>query len=254
MKKSPAVVVDETDIAADVGCATLDHIPRPWRYVPDDGRTFSLQNPSLLPGDLFECRAKMSHMIVADRCYSDGNRIDDVGRVKPPAKSRLNHCHVDPFLCEISEGHGCCPLEEGAADLFDGGKHLARIEGESFAGDRCPIDSDPFVEMNQMRRGVEADMEAGSGEGRGDHGADGAFAVGSRHMNCREPPVGIAELRKEFGDRLKPQLDAERLEREELIEGFLELRVVVDRSSHGVVNLGKKPSRAKARDGRLYGA
>lgn len=250
MKKSPAVVIDEANIAADVGCATLDHVPRPRCYVPDDGRTPPLQNPSLLPGDLFECRAEMSHMIVTDRRYSNSDRIHDVGRVKPPAKPRLNHCHVDPLLCEISEGHGCCPFEEGAADLFDGGEHLARIEGESLEGDRYPINSDPFIEANQMRRGVEADMEAGSGESGGDHGADGTFAVGSRHMNCREFPVGIAELRKEFGDRLKPQLDAERLEREEAIEGLLEFRVVVDRALHGVVNLGKKPSRAKARDGR----
>ena len=88
---------------------------------------------------------------------------------------------------------------------------------EAIGGDGGAIDADALGGFGQVRGSEEAGAEAGSAEGRFDHGAGGAFAIGSGDMHEAEPVLRAAQGLEHGADALQAQfggldLVAERIE------------------------------------------
>jgi hypothetical protein len=65
---------------------------------------------------------------------------------------------------------------------------------------------DAFVDAVEVRRGVEADAEAGFAGDGGQGGGGGSFAVGAGDENGWELPLGVAERGAEDADFLRARI------------------------------------------------
>src|SRR5262249_48246288 len=68
---------------------------------------------------------------------------------------------------------------------------LLRQPGDFCCRNQLAIDLNPFAKGNQMRRRKQADVETSRPVDAFEHGAGGAFAIGSSHMNKAEPILGV---------------------------------------------------------------
>ncbi len=84
----------------------------------------------------------------------------------------------------------------------------ARIDGRA-------VDGDAFLDAIEVRRRVAAGAIAARAQAALDHRRDRPLAVGARDMNGGPAPVRPIERRQNRLDVVEPELDAERLEREE---------------------------------------
>ena len=69
-----------------------------------------------------------------------------------------------------------------------------------------PVDLNAFRGFDQVRRGKQAGANARRAQARLDHGAGGAFPVGSRHMHHTIRALRIAERVEHAANAVEPSL------------------------------------------------
>ncbi len=153
-----------------------------------------LDDAGLLVGDGGHRVAQVAFVLqrdIGDDAHLGGQQV---GGVQAAAHAGLDHGPVHAVLFEQMERHGGGELEEGR--LAVGFLNLADgpVGVDDFrVGHRASVDADAFVEMDQVRRGVKADGEAGRLQDAGQHGGHGPFAVGPGHMDGAVGVLGLPE-------------------------------------------------------------
>ena len=134
---------------------------------------------SLFPADLFDVVTQKFFMIQADAGDDRKIGIDNIERIKAPAKANFENRQIDVRLLESEEcdesGEFEVSQSNGAASGLNGRKAFAQLRiRHRFTGK-----PHPFVERLYMRRERRADGHALSTRERfGEHGR-GAFTVGA---------------------------------------------------------------------------
>src|SRR5581483_10071711 len=135
-----------------------------WTARPDDA--------CFLPGDLSDSVAE--ELLVVERDVGDDAdaRLDHVCRVETPTHTDLENSYVDLLTREMLEGHGGQHLEKAGMPwqfaLFDQAFGITANqlvqEREIIVADCFSVDSNPFIDPDQVRRGVQAGTQTGSAE------------------------------------------------------------------------------------------
>ena len=167
-----------------------------------------LDDGGLLRGDLGQGAAEDVDVIEAEAGDGAGGGGDDVGGVEAAAEADFDDAEVDFVSGEVVErerrerfeGGDAAPIRERheRINLGNGGSERFYALGEGGLGDGLAVDLDALADGVQVRRGVEADLEAGGLAGGGGHGADAALALGPRHVRRRIAQVGVAEAAQQF--------------------------------------------------------
>ena len=95
---------------------------------------------------------------------------------------------------------------------------VARHRFERRRIDRIEANHETLVKIDEMGGCVPGRADAVADERRVDHRRHGPLAVGASDMHRRKAPLGIAERGAEMCDVGEPELDAERLEREQPLD------------------------------------
>ena len=131
---------------------------------------------------------------------------EDVGAVQPAAQADLDHGDVHLLVGEPAESQPGGDLEEGESvevPLRQEAEHVfLRDQGPAVRADEF----DPLAEIHQVRGGVEADAQAGGGQGGGQHRADGTLAVGPGHVDGADLLRGMPQGGVEAPHRVQPGL------------------------------------------------
>ena len=147
-------------------------------------------------------------MVKPDRGHDGEVRSQDIGAVKPAAEACFHHGHIDPFIREPLESQARSDLKEREFLRFEigfpGRQEVIDIRFRDHP-DRGG-DLRPLAEIHQVRRGIDAGLQAGGGKGGGEHRSDGALAVGAGDMDGAESPLGMAERRTERLHTLQSRL------------------------------------------------
>ena len=89
-----------------------------------------------------------------------------------------------------------------------------------FPGDGDPIHLNPFREIDQVGRGIEANPVAGLAQNESQEGCRRALPVGAGNMNRPQPHMGIPQMFQEGGNIVQAQFDAKSLQPEKIAEGI----------------------------------
>jgi len=108
------------------------------------------------------------------------------------------------------KGHGRRKFEKGRFPI----PLVNRFNGfvgvnDPIIGNGLSVDTDPFIEMNEVGRGVLSDLMAGQLEDRCQGGGHRPFSVRAGHMDALESFLGIAKSRQNSPDGRQPQDNAE---------------------------------------------
>ena len=79
-------------------------------------------------------------------------------------------------------------------------------------------DDEPLGQIDKVWGDVSAGVHAGGDQRGVDHRGDGALAVRAGDVERRERPFGMPQRGAQPGDVVEPELDPERVEREEAVE------------------------------------
>src|SRR5258706_11899996 len=121
-------------------------------------------------------------------------RLDDVGRIEASSHTDFEDRDFDWNFGEMLEGNGGNHLEKaGMPWKFAFGDEIlsspfdAVVQaGEIIVSDGGAVHANPFVNADQMRRGVETDAISGHLQDGSEGGSRRAFAVGSRDQHRGE--------------------------------------------------------------------
>ncbi|MPM21906.1 hypothetical protein SDC9_68356 [bioreactor metagenome] len=149
-----------------------------------------------LSGDLF--KSVSQHLRVLQGDVGDHRRIrrvDDVGGIQASAQTHLQNHHVAVFLLEIQKRHGGNPLKfRGRVRHFLSNRlHLLRKPGQFVIGDIRTVHLHPLVDAEEMGGRIKSRGISGAGQNLGQHGADGAFSIRTRHMDEPQLLLGIVQ-------------------------------------------------------------
>src|SRR5581483_268333 len=147
------------------------------------------------------------------------DRIRNVRRVEPAAEADLEHRGAHLVLREREEREDGRHLEEGERDAGALGcaSHPLDALCDALARDLRAADADPFGEVHEVRRGVEARDDAGFAQDGVHHRRGGALPVRARDEHRRIALLRRADGGERRADALELQVPAERhLERVEV--------------------------------------
>ena len=116
------------------------------------------------------------------------------------------------FRLKMEKGH-CGQEFEIAHGLPNAPFHRFRAGYDFLAADHPAVDSDPFPEIDQIRRGVKPGPEPRRGQQRGRHRRHGAFAVGAGDQHGGAAVLGIAKPLQEGTDRIESETDSQGVQR-----------------------------------------
>ncbi len=146
---------------------------------------------------------------------------DGVGGVEPAAHA----CFEDDEVCfvfgEVEECYGEDDFKEGGRSIpvFDVFADAGDVAVEVCGGDHFAADADAFTDVDEVRGGEEACAVACNARDAFDHGAGGAFAVGSGDVDDGGFRIEDAKFLQEAGDAFQSEFDAEVLDAVEPVEG-----------------------------------
>ena len=179
------------------------------RLTPDDGGAAGLDDADLFGGDLFDGVAQPRHMVHVDGTDDGGIGIEHVGGVPAAAHADLHDGHIDRSVGEFPDGHGGKYFEEAHFRLpellhlhVDDGDQIAYLipcVDEVVVGKLLSVDGDAFVDMFQMRRGVQSRAHAVGAADRLDHARGGSLAVGAGDVDHAE---GLFRMPHDVEDHL----------------------------------------------------
>ena len=143
-------------------------------------------------------------MIEVDRGQHAHRRGADGGGVVAAAQPHLEHGHVHRLAREVVEGQRRRRLEHAGVQPRDERPERLHPVGERVLGDGRAVHADPLAEGDEVRRGVETDATALGPEDRGQHGGNGALAVGAADLRDGVRALGPAERVQQRLDSLEP--------------------------------------------------
>ena len=141
-------------------------------------------------------------MVQGDVGDDAGQRRDDVRRVQPSAEAGFPDDQVAFLFGEKFQRHDGDDFKKGRVMI--GGKLLEqrlnfRDQPDHFIfGNQLAVDLDPLAKRNQVRRGEQADAQAGRAINAFQHRAGRAFAVGAGDVDEAEFFLRIARERGEL--------------------------------------------------------
>ncbi len=192
---------------------------------PADDRDPGLDDARLFESDLRQRAAQVPFVVLGDGGDDRSEGPDDIGGVEPPAHPDLDDGDVDLALGELEKGQGGHDLEVRwmidelllGHQAVDHGLQPLEPLTEALRGDRPPVDADPLLDPDEVRRRVQSRPEPMGPQDPGQHGRDRALAVRPGHVDGQEPVLGIAEGETERRDVLEAELDAEVLQMAEVV-------------------------------------
>ena len=164
-------LICEVQSCSCVACTFFKHGVCLRVVPPDQGVGAFLEYSALFRGYLLAGAAQQGTMV---QPYAGHNRelgINDIGAVKSTSKSRFDYCHIHFPLRKPAEGQSGCDFEKGQMpDVFHIGlkKGLHIVFPHHFPSARQDNLS-PFAEIQQMRRGVEPDIQPCCGQAGCEH-------------------------------------------------------------------------------------
>src|SRR2546426_312445 len=185
---------------ADGGGARDQHLRRLRRLRGGHGDA-APDDRGLLGGDGGERLAEHLLVVEVDARQRRHRRRPDGGGVEPSAESDLQHGDVDGLTREVIERERRARLEHGGVQTGHQGGDRVEAVGDGVLRDGLAVDTDPFAERHEVRRGVEAHAAAVRLEDGGEHGGHRALAVGAGDLDERVAAPRVAE-------RLQQRLDA----------------------------------------------
>ena len=165
-----------------------------------DDISAGLDDSGFLSRDLSDRVAKDCHMIERDRRdHAHLRTANDVGCVAAAAETGFQYDNITALLDKVQEGD--CGrelkltdrLSLGQRQAFAGNRDTLRKVREIVARDHRAVDTDTFVELHEIRRGVQACAQTGCLKRGGDHGSGRALAVRTCNVYKFQPVLRISE-------------------------------------------------------------
>ena len=157
--------------------------------VADDDRTAGAHDAGFLEAYALAVRAKEVHVVQVDVGDDGAIGIDDVDRIQAPAQPHLQNRHVQPGLAHQAQDGQRAELEIGQADFFtvlgSSPLHSFKLCCQIRSGSGFAQQTATFLEMHQMRRGVDAGAVARMRQDRLQHRTGRALAIGAGHGDDR---------------------------------------------------------------------
>ena len=178
------------------------------RVVRRDNHSCGMSNREFLPRDLLVRLAE--HLGVLQRHVREQNdlSVDDVGRIEPPAETRLDDGHVHSLLRELEQGSRGQDLELRRPELLRGTANPR--DGPLEAG---LITIQPLVPAGDVRRRVRANAKTLAPQQLGDRAGGGRLPVRADDVNRGIRVLRIAEAREQRPHPVEAELLGPRAER-----------------------------------------
>ena len=197
----------------------LEHRNR-WLGVGDHGRTTGSHDRRFLGADRLARLAEPVAMIDVDHHQHRAIGIDDVHRIEPAAEPDLEDGDVERVPREQRQRRQRREFEVGQRLRFAGGAEPRRLDllevlDQGAIGRLLAVDPDPFVEPQQVGRGVATAAVASRDDDRLEHCARRTLAVGPADDERDRGGTrrGTAEQPgRDRADALEPQVDSARME------------------------------------------
>ena len=135
-------------------------------------------------------------------------RIDDVHRVQAPAKTHLQHCHVDAGTGKQVQRGQRAEFEVGQRQLAAGRLDPFERRDQGRVLRQGAVDADALVVDKQMRRSEGAHAATRSRKHGLQQGDGGALAIGASHGDHARRRTGRAHPLPHLAHPIEPQLDA----------------------------------------------
>ena len=119
------------------------------------------------------------------RDHRDGRRLDNVGRIEPPAKARFQQQEIRRISGKGQECRGGRDLEERDGLVLIRRLAFLQDRQQHIFPDGRPVEHDTLVKTDQMRRRIGMNRQARRLRDCTHEGNDRPFAVGPRDMNHR---------------------------------------------------------------------
>src|SRR5579862_5056801 len=154
-----------------------------------------LDDAALFARDSRDRIAEIFHVIETDRRNHAQNRRHYVGRIKPPAKARLDDRYIDVLFGEVQEHHRDGELEKRerkAGAIVNRAQPLDIVEhqrGRNLSS-RNPRS---LREINQVRLGIESRPITGRAQTTIEHRGDRALTLGPRNVHSAQFAMRIAD-------------------------------------------------------------
>ena len=202
----------------------VEHRVRLWAAAVADHVAAGLDDAGLGGGDVRQRGAQKGGVVHAHG-GEDGNlrHVDDVGGVQRAAQAHLQHHDVAGLLPEIQQGDGGDKLKFGGV-LRHGlrrGADPLRQGGQGLVGDHLSVHLDALVKGHQVGRGVQPHPVSGGPENGRQTGAGAALAVGARHVDEFQPPLGVSQGVEQRPDAAQARLMLLPVEGVDIRDGFL---------------------------------
>ncbi len=180
---------------AALGGDPHEHIQGLAVDAPQHDRPTRFDDAALFGGDLGEGIAEPFRVIAADRRHDGHRGIDYVGGIEPSPEADLDDRSIHTPAGEMQKGHDGEDFEEGQIDAA-GRRSGPDVGGKAdhFRGlDFLRADANALRQVDQVRRGVEADPVPGGAQHRVHHRGDRTLPVGPRDVQDRKTPLRIAQ-------------------------------------------------------------
>ncbi len=187
-------LVGEINRGVACGGDTLENRARLGMNFANDARRVFLDYARLLGRDFGKRVAQKLRVVEADVRDYRQQRFDDVRAIEPAAEPYFDDGDVHLFFFEIFESQRGGKLEKTRAEGLEKGALLLDKTDDPFFGNRHAIDADALAEIEQVRRGVQARVQALTLQDRGKRVRATALAVGARDVNHGVMAVGVAEM------------------------------------------------------------
>jgi len=145
----------------------------------------------LLPAYLLAVVAQPFDVVQVHAGHDGAVGVDDVDRVQASAQPHFQDDHVQRRLREQPQDGQRGQLEIGQRGIAAGRVHGGELSGQGGIAGGLAVHARPLVEIQQVRRGVEADPVSGAQQHGLEHGAGRALAVGASHHDLDRVQVQL---------------------------------------------------------------
>ncbi|CUI74551.1 Uncharacterised protein [Achromobacter xylosoxidans] len=202
-----------------VGADLLDMVQQRLRRhrVGAHGGPAGTVDMGLLEADLLARVAEIVDVVQVDAGDDGTVGVDDIDRVQAAAQADFQHHGVQPRLREQAQDRQRGEFEVRQRSVAAGGLDRGELFDQGLVRGDLAVDTGAFVEIDEVRRGVQADLVARGQQDGLEHGAGRALAVGAADHELHAGQFQV-HARRHFPHALQAHVDRDGVDGFQVLE------------------------------------